>query len=166
MLGTGTMCHSPSLLPPLQQALCSQYSVNCLHYETDNISMGLLNSVSSPKVAHQFVCNFQSQKSSEMGVEKDYLKPKPTVASFALVGGLGMPREGKFLYSYKGKKICGSAKGGPEPSLGSRLQMAASLCILWTENTGSGQGREVAVKQQGGKEGRATWCAVEIWGSR
>lgn len=57
-------CMWPSLLlPPLQQVLHSQHCGACLHCETDKISMSLINSANSPKVAP--VC-MESQVLSEI----------------------------------------------------------------------------------------------------
>lgn len=77
--------------------------------------MGLINRAGLPEVAHQLVQNpTLAQKSKETGLEKGYLIPKPTVAPFALAGGLPMALEGKSLYCHKRRKTFGLAKRAPD----------------------------------------------------
>lgn len=56
---------------------------------------------------------------SDMKVQKkDMLKPKVTVVSFALAGGLEMSWEMNFLYCCERKEIFGEAEGGLGLGLG------------------------------------------------
>ena len=100
---------------------------------------------------------------SNMKVQKkDMLKPKVTVVSFALAGGLEMSWEMNFLYCCERKEIFGEAEGGLGLGLGRGIDWWIALP---SRNRGLRKGWGSAGNQEGERKAGLWGACTDLWGS-